>query len=66
MGKATKELPLESKLKRPGGKNKLVQENAAASNEPINFIERIIMAISEIGPVSLSLHGDILMLIETF
>ena len=30
--------PLQSKLKRLGGKNKLVKENSAASNEPINFI----------------------------
>ena len=41
-------------MKRLGGKNKLVKENAAASNEPINFREGMIMAISEIGHVSLS------------
>ena len=43
--------PLENKLKWLGGKNKLVKENAAASNEPINFREKMIMAISEIGHV---------------
>ena len=40
-------------MKRLGGKNKLVKENAAASNEPINFRERMIMVISKIGLVSL-------------
>ena len=44
----------DSKLTRLGGKNKLVQENASASSEPINFRERMIMAISEIGHVLLS------------
>ena len=39
---------------RIGGNNKLVKENAAASNKPINFRETIIMAISEIGYDSLS------------
>ena len=53
-GRQQRERPLESKLKWQGGKNKLVKENAAASNEPINFRERMIMAISEIGHVSLS------------
>ena len=53
-GRQKRERPLESKLKRLGGKRKLVIENAAASNEPINFRERMIMAISEIGHVSLS------------
>ena len=49
-----RERPLESTLKRLGGKNKLVKENAAASNEAINFRETMIMAISEIGYVSCS------------
>ena len=40
---------LESKLKRVGGKNKLIKENAAASNERMNFRETMIVAISEIG-----------------
>ena len=48
------ERPLESKLKQLGGKNQLVKGNAAASNEPMNFRKRMIMAISEIGHVSLS------------
>ena len=48
-----RERPLRSKLKRLSGKTKLVKENAAASNEPIN-LERMIMAISVIGHVSLS------------
>ena len=57
---------LESKLKRLGRKNKLVKENTAASNEPINFRESMIVLISEIGHVSLSplVISDILMLIE--
>ena len=41
-GRQQTELPLESKLKRLGGKNKLVKENVAASNELINFRERMI------------------------
>ena len=45
-----------------GGKNKLVKENAAASNEPINFRERIIKVHLEIGNFSLSL----LKIIEIF
>ena len=45
---------LKSKLKRLGGKNKLVKENAVASNEWINFRGRMIMVISEIGHASLS------------
>ena len=53
-GRQQRERPLESKLKRLGGKNKSVKESAAASNEPINSGERMIMAISEIGHVSLS------------
>ena len=57
-GKQHGERPLESKLRRlgrgGGGKNKLVKENATASNEPTNLRERMIMAISEIGHVSLS------------
>ena len=44
----------ESKLKQLGGKNKLVKENMSASNELINFRERMIMAISDIRHVSLS------------
>ena len=35
-GRQQRERPLESKLRRLGGKNKPVKENAAASNEPIN------------------------------
>ena len=54
MGKATKGTTARKQLNRLGGKNKLVQENAAASNEPINFGERMIIAISENGHVSLS------------
>ena len=53
-GRQQRERPLESKLRRLGGKNKPVKENAAASNEPINSRERMIMAISEIGHASLS------------
>lgn len=36
------------------GKNKLVKENMAVSNETINFRERMIVVISEIEFVSLS------------
>ena len=39
-GRQQRERPLESKLEWLDGKNKLVKENAAASNEPINFRER--------------------------
>ena len=46
-GRQQRERLLESKLKWLGGKNKLAKENAAASNEPINFRERMSMAISE-------------------
>ena len=53
-GRQQRDRPLERKQKQLGWKNKLVKENAAASNEPINFRERMIMAISEIGHVSLS------------
>ena len=53
-GRQQRERPLGSKLKRLGGKNKLVKENAAASNKPINFRERMVTAISETGHVSLS------------
>ena len=44
MGKATKRttVPLESKLRWLDGKNKLVKENAATSDELINFRERMI------------------------
>ena len=52
MGKATKGSTARKQTKTAGReKNKLVKENASASNEPIN---RMIMAISEIGHVSLS------------
>ena len=54
LGTQQKERPLRSKLRWLGEKNKLVIENAVASDEPINFRERLIMAISEIGHVSLS------------
>ena len=54
MGKATKGKTAGKQTKAASGKNKLVKENTAASNEPINFRERMIMAISEIGHVSLS------------
>ena len=50
-----------------GKTSSVVKENAAASNEPINFRERIIMAISEIQACftfSLDTIGDILILIE--
>ena len=36
MGKATKGTTARSKLKQIGEENKLVKENTAASNEPIN------------------------------
>ena len=62
-GRQQKERPLERELKRLRGKKKLVKENTAASNEPINFRERIIKAISEVRHVSLSQSGT-LMLIE--
>ena len=54
-GKEQRERPLESKLKQLGRKNKLAKENAAASNEPINLREKMIMAISESlsNPISL-------------
>ena len=55
MGRATKGKTAGKQAKAASGKNKLGKENAAASNEPINFRERMIMAISEIGYVSLSL-----------
>ena len=51
---ATKVTATRKQLKRLGRKNKLVKENATASNEPINFRERIIMAISEIKHVLFS------------
>ena len=51
-GRQEMEQPLESKLKQLGGKNKLVKENMAASNEPIYLRETIIiMALSETGYV---------------
>ena len=53
-GRQQRERPLESKLKRLDGKNELVKQTAAASNEPLNFSERMIMVISEIGNVALS------------
>ena len=53
-GREQRERTPESKLKQLSRNNKLVKENAAASNELINFRERMIMAISEIGHVSIS------------
>ena len=53
-GRQQRERPPESKLKWLGEKNKLVKENVAASNEPINFREKMILAISEIWHVSFS------------
>ena len=54
-GSQQRQRPLESKLKWLSGKNKLVKENASASNEPMNFRNwTMIFAISEIGHVSLS------------
>ena len=67
LGRQQRELPLESKLKRLGETNKLVKENAAASNEPINLRERVIVAISlnrACFTFSLDNNSDILMLIE--
>ena len=68
MQKITKERSLKGKLKRLGGKSSsVVKDKATASNEPINFREKIIMAISEIRvcfTFSLDNNGDILMLIE--
>ena len=54
MGKASKGTTARKQTKVPRRENRLVKENAAASNEPINFRERMIMAISEIGHASLS------------
>ena len=46
---------VEAKWGRQQRERPLVKQNAAASSEPINFSgERMIMAISEIGHVSLS------------
>ena len=69
-GRQQRERPLESNVKRLAGKNKLVKENAAASNEPMNFRERMIML--DYGDFrnrayftfSLDNNSDILMLIE--
>ena len=57
----------QTKAARRKNSSSVVKDNAAASNEPINFRERIIMAISEIRACvtfSLDNNGDILMLIE--
>ena len=52
MGKATKRMTaLENRLKRSGGKNRLVKENVASNDRQI---DRMILTISEIGHVSLS------------
>ena len=56
MGKATKGTTARKQTKVLGGKNKLVKENATASNEPINFRERMIIVNSETGHVSFSLY----------
>ena len=67
MGKATKGTAARMQTKVARRENKLVKENVATSNEPMNFRERLIMAISEIGHVSLSaliIIVDILKLIE--
>ena len=53
MGKATKGTTAGKQTKVARRENILVKKNAAASNEPINFREKMIMAISEIGHVSL-------------
>ena len=67
MGKATKGTAARMQTKVARRENKFVKENVATSNEPMNFRERMIMAISEIGHVSLSaliIIVDILKLIE--
>ena len=43
MGKATKGTTARKKTKVARRKNKLVKENATASNEPINFKETMII-----------------------
>ena len=57
-GRKQRERTLESKLKRLSGKNKLVKEKAAASNEPINFRNRACFTFP------LDNNSDVLMLIE--
>ena len=54
MGKATMGTTAEKQTKAARWENKLVKENAATSNEWINFRGRMIMVISEIGHASLS------------
>ena len=59
--------PLESKLKQLSGKNKLVKENAAASNdEPMNFRENDYGDFKNQACLAFSLNNnsDISMLIE--
>ena len=51
MGKATRGTTTRKHTRQLSGKNRLVRESGAASK--INFRERMIMAISEIGRVSL-------------
>ena len=68
-GRQQSQRQLESKLKRLGGKNKLGKENAAASNEPINFREGMIMPYGDFRnracfTFSLDNTSDILMLIK--
>ena len=52
MRKATKGTTARKQTKAARWENKVVKENAAASNEPINLRERMIMAISELGHVN--------------
>ena len=54
MGKARKGTTARKQTKAARWKKKLVKENAAASNEPMNFRETMIMGLSENGYVSLS------------
>ena len=66
MGKATKGVTLQSKLKWLGRRNKLVKENAASSNEPINFRENDYGDFRSQACFTFSLvnNSDILMLTE--
>ena len=67
MGKARRGTTARKQTKA-AGRRKQVKEKAAALNEPINSRERMIMAMAEIGYVSLSPfsvnNSNILMLIE--
>ena len=54
MRKATKGMTARKQTKAARQEKQVSKENAAASNELINFRERMIMAISEIGHVSIS------------